>query len=70
MNNYQIFVSYGTKMVELSDKTAAVGIQDSGLTKGQIKTGVRQILRNLNRKETDFKQIKIVPGVAVVFEHR
>ena len=48
MTNLDIFVQYGTKMVKMANEVAAVGIISAGLTRKEVKAGIRKIVKRSN----------------------
>ena len=45
MTNLDMFIQYGTKMVQLANKVAVVGLVGSNLTRKEIKVGIRKIVK-------------------------
>jgi hypothetical protein len=69
MSNLDIFIDYGSKMLQHSKELAAVGLMGSGLSKRQVKVGVRKILKRnkLTEREVD---VTVHMDQAVIFTRK
>jgi len=65
MSNLDIFIEHGAKMIKMVDNLAIVGTIGSGLTKRELKKGVREILKR-NKLRADAVDVEFTES-AVIF---
>lgn len=63
MANLDIFVQYGTQMVKCAKEVAVVGLIGSGLTRKEVKAGIRKIVKKANASHATIK----ITDNAVIF---
>ena len=65
MTNLDIFIQYGTQMVKCAKETAVVGLVGSGLSRKEVKAGIRKIAKR-SKINTAKANIQITDN-AVIF---